>query len=72
MAISFEEQTIKIGDTSIKMFKGGSGDPLLLLQEQAETGGHYSMPTLLQKTTPCIYRHTPDLETLKNQIGSNP
>ena len=31
MAISFEEQTIKIGDTSIKMFKGGSGDPLLLL-----------------------------------------
>ena len=31
MAISFEEQTVKIGDTNIKMFKGGSGDPLLLL-----------------------------------------
>ena len=31
MATSFEEQTVTVGETHIKMFKGGSGDPLLLL-----------------------------------------
>ena len=44
MAISFEEQTVKIGDTNIKMFKGGSGDPLLLLHGASGNRGplHYA------------------------------
>ena len=56
---NFTEETISVAGSNLQVFKGGTGDPLLVLHGAGGNSGPAATPRRWRRSSPSTCRRTP-------------